>query len=191
MEWPEELPPEERKSRIKGLRDAYKSLKEEVKQLKAMPHRDPAEQQRLAWLENQNKQMAEVLTRFGVEQSAEFQQNIMGPLHASWNEAARIVRDAGGDPQALAKAMSLTGKTQLEALDEIFAEMPESAKTEAHDALRMYRRYEDARRNAIANAPKTMETLRARETERQYAEVNKQRENMKCMFDRALHKLRD
>jgi hypothetical protein len=187
----DELPPEERKSRIKGLRDAYKNLKEEVKTLKATPHRDPQEQQRLQWLEQQNRQMAEVLSRVGVEHSAEFQQQIMAPLTASWHEAARIVRDSGGDPQELAKAMSLNGRAQFEALDNLFVDMPESAKAEAHDALRMYRRYEQARQAAVQNAPQTLEQIRTRETERQYAELNKQREGMKHMFENALARLRD
>jgi len=190
-EFPEELPPEERKSRIKGLRDAYKKLKGEVETLRSQPNRDPQEQQRLQWLENQNRQMADMLSRVGVEHSAEFQQKIMAPLTASWNEAARIVRDAGGDPQELAKVMSLSGKAQFEGLDLLFSEMPESAKMEANDALRSYRRYEEARQRAVANAPKTLEAIRARETERQFQELSKQRNDMASMFDRALLRLRD
>lgn len=190
-EIPDELPPEERKSRIKGLRDAYKNLKEEVKRLKEIPHRDPQEQARLQWLEQNNRQMAEVLSRVGVEHSAEFQQRIIAPLTQSWNEAARIVRDAGADPQELAKVMSLSGKAQFEALDELFSEMPESAKMEAHDALRTYRRFEEARQRAIADAPRTLEAIRAKEQERQYQELSKQRGEMQTMFDRALLRLRD
>ncbi len=190
-EWPEELPVEQKQSRVKGLRDAYKKLKDEVQKLKDTPHRDPAEQQRLSWLENQNKQMAEALSRVGVEHSAEFQQNVMQPLTQSWNEAARIVRDAGGDPQELAKAMSLNGRAQFEALDNLFEGIPESAKMEAHDALRSYRRYEEVRRNAVKNAPKALEAIKARETERQYQELTKQRQDMSGMFDRALTRLRD
>ena len=190
-EFPEDLPVEQKQSRIKGLRDAYKTLKEEVKKLKETPNRDPAEQQRLAWLENQNKQMAEALSRVGVEHSQEFQQNIIRPLTGAWNEAAKIVRDSGGDPQELAKAMSLNGRAQFEALDNLFEGMPESARAEAHDALRTYRRYEEARRTAVANAPKTLEALQARETERQYKELTRQRQDMSGMFDRALTRLRD
>lgn len=190
-EFPEELPPEERKSRIKGLREAYKNLKVEHQKLKDTPHRDPQEQARMQWLEQNNKQMAEVLSRVGVEQSQEFQAQIIQPLTAAWNEAARIVRDSGGDPQELAKVMSLQGKAQFEGLDLLFSEMPESAKMEAHDALRTYRRYEEARQRAVANAPKTLEAIRARETERQYQELSKQRGEMSVMFDRALQRLRD
>ena len=190
-EWPEDLPPEQKQSRIKGLRDAYKNLKTKLETLEKRPAVDPAQADRLAFLETNNKQMAEILSRVGVEHSQEFQQNIIAPLTASWNEAARIVKDSGGDPQNLAKAMALSGRAQFEALDELFQDMPESAKAEAHDALRNYRRYEDARRRAVADAPKTLEQLRHRETERQYQELNKQREEMKGMFDRALSRLRD
>jgi pyruvate dehydrogenase E1 component beta subunit len=149
------------------------------------------EQQRLQFLENQNRQMSEVLSRVGVEHSPEFQQKIIAPLTQSWNEAARIVMEAGADPQQLAAAMSLQGRQQFEALDQLFAEMPESAKTEAHDALRTYRRYEEARQRAVANAPKTLENIRAHESQRQYHELQQQRGQMEQMFDRALTMLRD
>lgn len=190
-DFPDDLPPEQKQSRIKGLRDAYKQLKQEVVQLRNQPSRDPAEQQRLHFLEQQNRQMSEVLTRVGVEHSAEFQQKIIAPLTGAWNEAVRIVQEAGADPNQLATAMSLQGRSQFEALDQLFAEMPESAKTEANDALRTYRRYEEARQRAVANAPKTLETIRERETQRQYHEMRQQRGQMEQMFDRALTVLRD
>jgi hypothetical protein len=191
VEWSEELPVEEKKSRIKGLRDAYKKVKTELETLQKRPQIDPRAVERMSYLEKENKQMGEALSRFGVEQSAEFQQQVIAPLVASWNEAARIVKEAGADPEELAKAMALTGRAQFEALDSLFMEMPESAKAEAHDALRAYRRFDDMRRRAIVNAPQTLEGIRKRETERQYHELNRQREDMKGMFDRALSTLRD
>lgn len=190
-DFPEDLPPAEKQSRIKGLRDAYKRLKQEADTLRKQPQRDPQEQQRMQWLEHQNRQMSEVLSRVGVEHSQEFQQKIIAPLTGSWNEAVRIVQDAGADPNQLAQAMSLQGRAQFEALDQLFAEMPESAKTEAHDALRTYRRFEEARQRAVANAPKTLETIRERENQRQYHELQQQRGNMQQMFERALGRLRD
>lgn len=190
-EWSDELPPAEKQSRIKSLRDAYKKLKQEYETVRAKPAMDTETQTKLTTLEAQNRQMQEILTRMGVEQSADFQQNIIAPLHGAWNEAARIVQDAGGNPQDLAKAMSLTGKAQFEALDQLFEGMPESAKSEAHDALRTYRRYEEARRQAIANAPKTMEVIRQKETQRQLSAIKQQREEMANMFDNALAQLRD
>ena len=190
-DFPDDLPPEQKQSRIKGLREAYKKLKTEAENLRNQPQRDPQEQQRMAWLEGQNKAMAEMLSRVGVEQSAEFHQNIIQPLTVAWNEAARIVRDAGGDPQELAKVMSMSGKAQFEGLDMLFQDMPESAKMEAHDALRSYRRYEDLRRRAVADAPKTLEGIKNRETQRQYQELTAQRQEMGNMFERAVARLRD
>ena len=190
-DFPDDLPPDQKQSRIKGLRDAYKKVKAEADALRAQPQRDPQEQQRMAWLEGQNKAMAEMLSRVGVEQSAEFHQNIIQPLTVAWNEAARIVRDAGGDPQELAKVMSMSGKAQFEGLDMLFQDMPESAKMEAHDALRSYRRYEDLRRRAVADAPKTLEGIKNRETQRQYQELTAQRQEMGNMFERAVARLRD
>lgn len=193
-EWPEELPafktPEESKARYKKWRDSYGKLKTELTTLREKPTLNAEQLNRLEFLEGQNRQMQEVLTRVGVEQSAEFQNNILRPLHQAWNEAARIVNEAGGDPQSLAKAMSLNGKAQFEALDELFSEMPESAKLEAHDALRTYRRFEDARKAAIANAPAALEGIRKRETERQFNMVKQQQAEMRNIFDAALEKLK-
>lgn len=194
-EWPDELPtfktPEESKQRYRKWREEYKTLKNELKTLQEKPTLNAQQLARLETLEAQNKQMSEVLTRVGVEHSAEFQNNIMRPLKQNWGEAVRVVSQAGGDPQALAKAMSLSGKAQFEALDELFSEMPESAKIEAHEALRNYRRFEDARRAAIANAPQALEGIRKRELERQYADVNRQRDEMRGTFDRAYDKLKN
>ena len=192
-EWPEELPTfknsEEAKERYKKWRQSYDSLKQEKAKLETRPAGDPAAAERLKIVEEQNREMATTLSRLGVEQSVEFQQQVLRPLHAYWNEAARIVKDSGGDPQQLAQAMSLQGKAQFEALDELFADMPESAKAEAHDALRNYRRFENARQQSLANAPKTLEALQKKELQRQYEMVNQQRAEMKNIFDNQLRRL--
>lgn len=194
-EWPEELPtfktPEESKARYKKWREAHKAIRDENKRLKETPPVDAEVQQRMEVLQSQNREMANALSRFGVEQSEEFRQNIMSPLYAAWGEATRIVQQNGGDPNSLAKAMTLNGKAQFEALDDIFSEMPESAKAEAHDAIRTYRRYEKARQEAVKNAPQALEGIRKREIEREMAQVNRQREDMKGIFERAAKSLRE
>lgn len=190
-EWSEELPKEERQTRIKGLRDAYKKLKEEVTTLKARPYQDEQTTARLEVLQKQNKEMSTALAQMGVSQNAEFQEKIINPLYAAWNEAARIVKESGHDPQELQRAMSKSGKQQFEALDEIFEGMPESAKMEANEALRVYRRYEVARQNALKNAPQTFEVLRKKELDRQFQVLSAQQEDMKNRFDGALKRLRE
>jgi hypothetical protein len=194
-DWPEELPEfknsEEARSRYKKWRETYNNQKTELRNLREKPVVSEEQQRRMQVLEDQNRQMQSVLSRVGVEQSQEFQQQIMRPLHASWNEAARLVKDNGADPQELAKAMTLSGRAQFEALDMIFSSMPESARTEIHDALRTYRRFEEARRQTIANAPQALEGIRRREMDRQMTEINRQREDMKGTFDRAVRQLRD
>lgn len=194
-EWPEELPDfknsEEAKTRYKKWREAYSKTKSELKTLQEKPTLNAQQLARMEQLETQNREMQTVLSRMGVEQSVEYQRTIVQPLMASWNEAAKIVKDAGADPNALARAMSLSGKAQFEALDELFQDMPESAKIEAHDALRTYRRYEEARRQTLANAPAAAQEIRKREAERQVQELNKQREDMKSIFERQVARLRE
>lgn len=192
-EWPEELPAfkttEESKARYKKWRETYNELKRENTTLKSRPAQPDNE--RVNYLETQNRQMSEALSRMGVEQNVEFQQQVMQPLYASWQEATRIVKEAGGDPVELQRAMTLSGKAQFEALDTLFSDMPESAKAEAHDALRSYRRFEEARRRAVADAPNTYKELQKRELQRQQAALTKEREGMQGLFDQALKKLRD
>lgn len=194
-EWPDELPtfktPEESKERYKKWRDSYNNIKSELTELRKKPVTDVAAAQRLEFLENQNREMGAMLNRMGVEGHAEFQQQVIQPLTAAWHEAARIVKESGGDPNDLAKALSLSGKAQFEALDSLFSEMPESAKMEVNEAIRTYRRYDDARRRAIADAPKTMEALRKRDLERNMQSLNAQRSEMKSHFDEAVRQLRD
>jgi hypothetical protein len=194
-DWPEEFPDpkasDATKANWKKFRTEYNTLKEQVKNRPAASPQDEAARARLQMLETQNKEMQTTLSRFGVEQNVEFQQNVLQPLHASWNEATRIVKDAGKDPQDLARALSLSGKAQFEALDELMVEMPESAKAEIHDAIRAFRHFDVIRQNALRNAPQTYEQLRKKELERQYQSLNEQKQEMVSFFDDAVKTLRD
>jgi len=194
-EWPEELPEfknsEEAKARYKSWREAYGKIKGELKTLQEKPTLNAQQIARMEHLEKENQQMQQVLSRVGVEHSMEFQNNIIRPLTASWNEAVRIVKEAGADPQQLARAMSMSGRAQFEALDDLFRNVPESAKAEATEALRMYRKYEEARRQTLANAPAAMEGIRQREEQRATAELTQQRKGMAEMFNQNVARLRD
>src|SRR5215469_5872530 len=194
-EWPEELPAfkstDEAKQRYKTWRDKYNSLKGELKAASSRPSADPQLQEKLTFLENKNKDMEAQLSRFNVEMHSEFQNRILRPMHESWNEASRIVKESGGDPADLAKALALSGKAQYEALDAIFEGMPESAKIEANEAVRSYRRLDDQRRRALADAPRAAEALRKSDLQRQYQAINKQKEEMQAMWEAAGAKLRD
>ncbi len=193
---PEELPafktPEESKANWRQFRDKYKALKAEADSLRSRPGGpDPATTQRLSFLENQNKDMREALNRVSVETNQDFQEKVLRPMHGAWNEACRIVQEGGGDPAQLSRALSLHGKEQYEALDEIFAEIPESARTEAQNAIRAFKAYAGYRQQALANAPQTAQALRKADLERQYATLEKQRDEMRSYFDDAVRILRD
>lgn len=194
-EWPEELPAfkttEEAKERYKRWREAHNNQKNELKKLRERPVQDEATLSKIQTLEQQNKEMGEILSRMGVETHAEFQNNIIRPLSYAWNEAARIVKDAGGDPNDLAKALALTGKAQFEAIDQIFEGMPESAKLEAHQHISQYRKYNEARLKALQDAPKTMAELHKKDLQRQNQILETQRKEMQNAFDDALRVLRD
>lgn len=190
-DFPDDLPPEQKQSRIKGLRDAYKRLKQEHESLRQTPQSDDATRQELERVQGQNRQMQEVLSRMGVEQHSEFQKQVIAPMTHAWQTAAGIVQEAGGDPEQLARAVQLHGKEHFEALDEVFDELPESAKMEAHQAIAAYKRLDKVRQNALANAPKTYEALHKKDLERQYQNVTEQRKEMANLFDDAVRTLRE
>jgi len=193
---PEELPtfktPEESKNNWRQFRDKYKQLKTELDAIKSQPRgTDEKTTQELEYLRNQTKELSQTLSRLGVERHSEFQQKIIAPMTAAWNDAAGIVQAAGGNPQDLAKAMALSGRAHFEAMDEIFSGLPETAKLEATEAIRAYRKLDNQRRAALADAPKTAQALQKADLERQYAQVESQREEMKRLWEDAGRKLRD
>ena len=196
-EWPEEMPQvqttEEQRNNYKKWRAAYKQAKDEVAALKSQPHLDEATKGQISLLENDNRAMREQLQRMGVEQHREFQQKIIQPMQAAWADASRIVKEVGGDPQELAKALNLTGKAQFEALDEVLREVPESAKLEVNQAIAAYRRLDEHRKAVLdkRNLPQTVEALRKKDMETQLTFLNKQKEQMRSMYDQAVAKLRD
>lgn len=194
-DFPEELPAfktgEEAKTRYKKWREAYNSTKKELETLRTRPIVDEGAQARLQQLESQNQEMGQILSRMGVETHAKFQNEIIRPMSAAWQTAAGILKQAGGDPEALSKALMLTGKAQYEALDDVFDEIPESAKVEAHQHIANWRRFNQARIRALQNAPKTIEQLRQRDMAEQHQVFTQQREEQKSLFEAALAKLRN
>jgi len=193
--FPEQLPefktPEERTSAYKKWRGEYNRLKEENKKLGERPAQDPAQVDRLKYLETENKGLTERLSQLGVEQNSEFQRSVLQPMHNAWQAAARIVKEAGGDPQDLAKALNLQGNDQYEALDEIYSGMPESAKLDIQQHVNAYRHFAQQRAFALKDAPKTQAELKKRELERNYAFIENQKKEMGVLFDTAVSKLRD
>lgn len=194
-DWPEEEPafktPEERKSRYKTWREKWKALQSENTTLKARPSLDENTSKKLAYLESQNREMGQVLNRMSIETNQDFQQKILAPMHAAYSEAARIVKDVGGSTDDLAKALTLSGRAQFEALDGIFREMPESAKAEVNNAIGIFKRYDEARKAALARAPDTLKQLQKAGLERQYAHLQAQKQAMSQLFDEAVRTLRE
>ena len=191
-EFSDELPVEERRTKIKSLRDAYKKLKTEHETLLKRPTGDSeATTARIAQQDETIKQQSALLSRLGVEQHPDFINNVLNPLHASWNQACRIVKESGANPEDLRQAMSKTGKEQFEALDQVLESIPVSARDEVNNALRNYRHLENIRKSALSNAPKTFEALRKKDMADQYKVLETQRKEMQDLFEGAVKKLRD
>jgi len=194
-EWPEELPTfktsDDAKARYKNWREAHKKLREENRELREKPILDDATASRLKFLEGKTVEQDKQLSAMSVNMHPDFQRNIIQPLYQVWNHAAKVVQESGGNAENLAKALALNGRAQYEAIDEVLSDIPESARVEVNGAIAQYRRLDEARRAALADAPRTVETLKKNDLERQMAYYDTQKKQMAVMFDEAIKELRE
>lgn len=191
-ELPDELPAEVKDEKVrenwKKARVAHKGeiekLTKKIETLEAKGKEVPeATTARLQQLEEQNQQMSQILQRVGVETHQKFQQQVIAPLQGAYSEAKAIITTAGGDPAALDHALSLSGRSQYDALDEVYSSLPESAKIEAQEAIRTFRKYNEIRLRELANAPKTLERLRQQDLVEQSRGLENQKHEMENLYD--------
>jgi outer membrane biosynthesis protein TonB len=193
-EWPEEMPAvaaDQQRENYKKWRKEYRDLKDKVALLESRPTLDEMTSKKLSFLEGRNKELESVANRMSVEGHAEFQNNIIRPMTAAWNEAAGVLKAVGGDPEQLADALRMAPKDQFRAIDQVLVDIPESAKARINGALATYQQKDGQRRAWLANLPKTMEHLKKQDTQRQYAFLENQKKEMTAMFDQAVARLRD
>lgn len=196
---PAEIKDEKAKSNWKRLRErkdaaeaALTDAQTKISELEKRGHEpDEATKLKLEGLETKNKQMSEALTRFGLETNEQFQAQVIQPLHASYSRARQIVGDAGGDVEALDKALSLSGKAQYEALDAVYSDIPDSAKRAADKSLDRFRELSQVRANALRNAPQTFEQIRKNELLRQKQTLDSQKAEFEKAFDDTVTDLSD
>jgi hypothetical protein len=193
-EWPEEMPvaaPDQQKENYRKWRKDYKTLKEKVSALESRPALDDTTSKKLSYLENRNRELEAVANRMSVEGHAEFQNNIIRPMQSSWNQAATVLKQVGGDPEELARALRMQPKDQFKLIDEILQDVPESAKARINTAITNYQAKDEQRRAWLSNLPKAMEHLRQQDLKRQYAFLDNQKKEMGAMYDQCIARLRD
>lgn len=107
---------------MKQFRDRYNALKTEVETLRNKPAAAP-EDTGIKTLYEKVKQerdtLLERIERTNLYESPKFQQEHLIPRQKQFDRLSGIVKESGGNPEALQRAISLTGKGRIEALDEI------------------------------------------------------------------------
>jgi hypothetical protein len=128
IDWPEELPGNPTKkaqSDYKKWRGDYETALRKIQTLEtAKPAAKAEDSGSQAIIDQQKQQIAEMSTRLerqDVRSHPRFQQAFVIPRNQMMLQAQEIVKEMGGDPDALEKAMSLSGRNKVAALDEIVA----------------------------------------------------------------------
>lgn len=190
---------EKTKLNWKKARDKIDRQEAELKELRAKAQSreekgkapNEAEAQRIADLERENTEYKQALQRQSIENHPQFINQVLRPLQASYTEAKRIISDAGGDESALDRALVATGKAHYDAMDEILSGLPESAKVELTSSIRDWRKFNQQRQNALANAPKLAEDMKRADEARQLQAVTEYQKEMDRTYEDVVKHSRD
>lgn len=112
---------------MRKFRESYERLEKEVAELKARPAIPAEDTETKTLLEMTKKERDDLLARLGrydLQATPAFQEKYMKPRQQKFNDAYALVKESGGNPDALAGAMSLAGTPRIEALEEIAESIP-------------------------------------------------------------------
>lgn len=124
----EAAPTPKAKADLGKFRDQLAALKTENQTLKARPTAPAEDGDTKTVLEQTTKERDELLARlerYDLQASPAFQEKFMKPRQQKFDDARNIVKEAGGEADALVRAMSLTGKARMDALEEIAEAIPQ------------------------------------------------------------------
>jgi hypothetical protein len=193
-DWPEE--PQKIKENYRKWRDSWFERGKTIKTLKAQLEdaakhgvADPAAVARIQQLEQDNVQMAQTLSRVGVETNPRFQQEVLGPMHYHYQKARSIVHEVGGDIEALDRALSLRGREHYNAMDELLSGIPESAKQRINSELGEYQRLNEIRVAHLQRAPETLARYQQEQMAWQYQNLNNQKNQMNALVDEVIREM--
>lgn len=116
------------KGDLTKFRDKLEGLEKEVTTLKAKPAPVTADDgTSKVVIERLEKELAdrdERIGRLDLTQRPQFQRDFLVPRQKAFDAARAIVKEAGTDPVALERAMTLTGKARTDALEELAESIP-------------------------------------------------------------------
>jgi len=123
----EAAPSAKKKADLKKLRDQLATLKTENQTLKSRPAAPTDDPDIKSLLEMTTKQRDEALSRlerYDLAAHPAFQEKYLKPRQQKFDDAYNLVKEVGGNPEALRRAMLLVGEPRIEALEEIANAIP-------------------------------------------------------------------
>lgn len=185
------------------IRAAYKTSQAEIARLtteleelrtKATtpPSPDEGAAARLAELQAQNQQLSAAVEKTNLMAHPKFQENFVQPRRNLMAKTDNLLSEVGANPAALEKAMSLTGKQRIAALDDFLGEI-ESPTVRNKVALAIDQMDEiDTRAQAVLADWKTSwEQITQHEKAEAHRIAQEQEQQLNHIFDGAIEHLRD
>lgn len=185
-----------------ALRTAYHTTKTElakekqefarqIEEAKKAPS-DEGARARIAELENYNRQLSDRVASVNVQAHPAFQAKFEQPRRNLLGHAANLLKTVDKDPTALERAMSLTGKQRIEALDDFYSEI-ESPTVRGKVSLMVDQidQIDAEKSNALADSYRTLEGLTKHDVAEKYRQQEIQTEQMAKTFDSAVEHLRE
>lgn len=111
---------------MRKFRESYERLEKEVTELRSKPAA-PAEDAETKTLyeavKKERDELLEKVERTNLYESPKFQKEHLIPRQKQFDRLSGLVKEAGGDPTALQRAMGMAGKARVDALDDIRGEI--------------------------------------------------------------------
>lgn len=180
---------------MRKFRESYEKLEKEVAEFRAKPAppvEDAGTKTLLEIATRERDQLLARLERYDLQATPAFQEKYIQPRQQKFNDARALLKESGGNPDALAGALSMVGTARIDALEEIAASIP-------HQMMRG--RFErliegidaDSRviNEKLANARQSAEEESRNETVRRHENNEKIAKELKSLLGAARSELMD
>lgn len=180
----------------KKWRQTTADLHREVETLRSKvgqaPAADTESKTLLSQVQEENKGLLERIERYNLMESPNFQREYLQPRVKDFQRAQEIVKNAGGDPVALERIMSLSGKARIDALEELAEAIPQQLQRDSFGRLieAIDSRTRDINER-LANARAENETLKRQEKISNHQNLEKMEGELRALLASARRDLAD
>jgi len=147
---------------------------------------------RIAELEGQLKEYSDTVASVKLEQHPAFVAKFVRPREQLLGSATNLLKSVDKDPAALEKAMSLTGKQRIQALDEFYDDIESpTVRSKVAAMVDQIDNIDEQRSAVLADAKGSYERLTTHDKAEQHRQAQEQTAKLEQVFDGAIQHLRD